>query len=89
MQPQPSLARVRFGLAVSDSQTLGRLVHLSCAINVPVAVEVDWACSFSRHDDPGYIRYDFRVPIDPGDERLELLEQLLDEEVNGRESQRT
>ncbi len=81
VQPQPPLGRVRFGLAVSDPRTLARLVHLACGINVPVAVEVDWGCSSIGHDDPGCVRYDFRVPVGPGDERLGLLAQLLAEEV--------
>ena len=80
VQPQRSLGRVRFGLAVSDPRTLSRLVHLACWINVPVSVEIDWACR-SRHDDPACVRYDFRVPVGADDERLGLLEQLLSEEA--------
>ena len=77
---------VRFGLAVSDPNTLSRLVHLACSINLPVHVEVDWACQ-SDHDDPACVRYDFRVPVgtaDEPDDRLELLEKALADEVSRR-----
>ncbi len=74
VQPAPGI--VRFGLAVSDSRTLSRLIHMATLINVPVAVEVAWACRCGGTD-PDCVRYDFRVPTKEGDERLELLEERL------------
>jgi hypothetical protein len=75
----------RFGLAVSNPRTLARLVHLACAINMPLMVGVDRSCrALYEHDDPGCIRYDLRVPVvneDGPNEGLGLVEQLLAEEV--------
>jgi len=72
-------------MAVSDPRTLARLVHLACAINMPLVAEVEWSCqALSTHDDPGCIRYDLRVPASPDDgsnDGLGLVEQLLAEWV--------
>ena len=77
--------RARFGLAVSNLRTLARLVHLGCAINMPLVAEIDWACgAMYEHDDPGCIRYDLRVPVGADDgpgTGLMLVEELLTEEV--------
>ena len=83
LQPNASLGSVRFGLQITDLRTLNRLVHLACLINVPVSVEIDWECDSSRHDDPQCLRYDFRVPVGPDDERLTDLENLLVEISEG------
>ncbi len=80
LEPNPSLGCVRFGLAVEDSRTLSRLVHLARLINVPVHVELDWNCLSSSHDDPKCLRYDFRVPVRTDDDRLIVLADLLVEE---------
>ena len=82
---QPTPGTARFGLAVSDPRTLARLVHLGCAINMPLVAEVEWSCrTLYEHDDPGCIRYDLRVPVSAQDgsgDGLELVEQLLNEEA--------
>ena len=82
---RPNAGTVRFGLAVSNPRTLARLVHLGCAINMPLMAEVDWSCqALYAHDDPACVRYDLRVPVSaadgPGD-GLALVEQLLAEWV--------
>ncbi len=88
MWVQPSSDFVRFGLSVSDQRLLARLVHLGCAINMPLVAEVDWSCqSLYSHEDPECIRYDLRVPVSPEDgpnDGLGLVEQLLTEWVQQR-----
>jgi hypothetical protein len=83
VEPTAALGCVRFGLQVSDPKTLTQLVHLARFVNVPVSVEVDWNCNVFGHDDPACLRYDFRVPIGPDDERLSDLENLLIEMTEG------
>ena len=83
---QPMPGNARFGLAVSDPHTLARLVHLGCAVNLPLVAEVEWSCqSLYAHDDPACIRYDLRVPSGPPDEEgwseLSMVAQLLAEEL--------
>jgi hypothetical protein len=85
---QPAPGKARFGLAVSDPRTLARLVHLGCAVNMPLVAEVDWSCGHMyEHDDPGCIRYDLRVPVRPhesGDDDLtdlDIVEQVLTREL--------
>src|SRR5688572_22476155 len=82
---QPSPGKFRFGLAISDPRTLARLVHLGCAVNMPLVAEIDWACQAEyEHDDPTCVRYDLRVPVADGDgpgDGLALVEELLVEVV--------
>jgi hypothetical protein len=61
VQKGPTL--VRLGLAVDDPKSLAILAHVVVAANVPMNVEVAWDCP-GGHDDPGCIRYDWRVPIE-------------------------
>jgi hypothetical protein len=73
-QPDMPPGRVRFGMAITDPRTLSRVVHLACAHNLTLAVEVDWNCGpIHLHDDPACIRYDLRVGTAVrGDEPSEL-----------------
>ncbi len=63
---QKTPAFVRLGLAVRDPDSLALLAHVAAAANVPLAVEVDWACPGRGHADPDCVRYDLRVPVETG-----------------------
>jgi len=84
---QPAPGMHRFGLAVADARILARVIHLACAINMPMVAEIDWACSAAfNHDAPDCVRYDLRVPIrtltsndDLAD--INILEQVLVREL--------
>jgi hypothetical protein len=60
-QKGPTL--LRLGLAIDDARSLAILAHVVVAANVPMNVEVAWDCP-GGHDDPGCVRYDWRVPIE-------------------------
>ncbi len=84
---QPSREYIRFGLAISNARSLSRLVHISCIVNVPLHVEVDWSCcDWGNHDDPDCVRYDFRIPLPSKDnedeDRLYYLEEVLTNQVS-------
>ena len=82
------IVRAGFVLKVSNPRTLAKLVHLGCAMNMPVRAEVDEKCGdLYQHDDPNCVRYTLSVPWDDADKRgcgILLIEELLMEEVEGR-----
>ncbi len=62
---QKTSAFVRLGLAVRVPQSLALLAHVAAAANVPLHVEIDWACP-GDHADLECVRYDLRVPVESG-----------------------
>jgi hypothetical protein len=76
--------KLRIGLAIEDPNSLAILAHIVVAANVPMGVEVAWACP-GRHDDPHCVRYDLRLPVESGPiqppSELQLLGGMLAREL--------